>query len=65
MDGGVSFPAAPLTASSSRWWRQHVIDLVREAARAGTTVLAATHDESLADVADGVLHIDDGALVAR
>ncbi len=42
-----------------------VIDLVREAARAGTTVLAATHDESLADVADRVLHMDDGALVAR
>jgi putative ABC transport system ATP-binding protein len=42
-----------------------VIDLVRAAARSGTTVLAATHDESLADVADRVLHMEDGAFVAR
>jgi ABC-type lipoprotein export system ATPase subunit len=41
-----------------------VIDLMREATRAGVTVLAATHDEALADVADRVLHMEDGVLVA-
>ncbi len=39
-----------------------VIGLIRRAARGGVTVLAATHDESLADVADRVVYLEDGVL---
>jgi putative ABC transport system ATP-binding protein len=42
-----------------------VIALIRGAAQRGVTVLAATHDESLAEAADRVVHLDDGVVVAR
>ena len=41
---------------------QEVVSLLREAASAGITVLLATHDPALADVADRVLRIEDGRL---
>jgi putative ABC transport system ATP-binding protein len=42
---------------------KRVSGLIREATRAGVTVLAATHDQSLADLADRVVRIEDGSLV--
>jgi putative ABC transport system ATP-binding protein len=41
---------------------QEVVSLLREAASAGITVLLATHDPALADVADRVLRMEDGRL---
>ena len=41
---------------------QEVVNLLREAASAGITVLLATHDAVLADSADRVLRMEDGRL---
>lgn len=41
-----------------------VAQLIREASRGGTTVILATHDSSLSDLADRVVHIADGHLLA-
>jgi putative ABC transport system ATP-binding protein len=41
---------------------RQVMDLVREAAGSGTTVLVASHDAALAEVADRALRIADGEL---
>jgi ABC-type glutathione transport system ATPase component len=39
-----------------------VVNLLREAAASGITVLLATHDAALADAADRVLRMEDGRL---
>jgi putative ABC transport system ATP-binding protein len=39
-----------------------VMALLKDAAGAGVTVVVATHDEALADLAGRVLHMEDGAL---
>ena len=41
-----------------------VMGLLREAAGAGITVLLATHDAALADIADRVIRMEDGRLYA-
>ena len=42
---------------------QEVVNLLREAAASGITVLLATHDAMLADAADRVLRMEDGRLM--
>jgi energy-coupling factor transporter ATP-binding protein EcfA2 len=42
---------------------EQVVVALREASRRGTTVLVATHDPRLIDVADRVLHLHSGRLV--
>ena len=52
-------PTGQLDTSTAR----QVLALVRAAADAGLTVLMASHDEALTEVADRVLQIRDGTLV--
>jgi putative ABC transport system ATP-binding protein len=40
-----------------------VMTLIRDVADSGTTVLVATHDETAADHADRLIHIEDGRIV--
>ncbi len=52
-------PTAALDKQSGR----EVIDLMRHLARArGTTILLVTHDNRVLDVADRILHLEDGRL---
>ena len=53
-------PTAQLDTETART----ITALLREAADSGTAVLFATHDESAAEVADRVLRIEDGRLLA-
>jgi len=51
-------PTAQLDTATAR----QVLALVRAAADSGITVLIASHDEAMTEVADRVLHIQDGTL---
>jgi len=51
-------PTAQLDTETSR----SIIALLREAADSGTAILFATHDESAAELADRVVHMEDGVL---
>ncbi len=52
-------PTAALDKQSGR----EVIDLMRNLARAeGTTIMLVTHDNRILDVADRILHLEDGRL---
>ena len=51
-------PTGQLDTQTAR----QVIALAREAAGSGITVLVATHDEALAEVADRVVRLQDGAI---
>src|SRR5205085_5426023 len=52
-------PTAALDKQSGR----EVIDLMRALARdAGTTIMLVTHDNRILDVADRILHLEDGRL---
>lgn len=53
------------TASLDRETGREVIELVRQLARDdGAAVLLVTHDDRILDVADRILHLDDGRLVS-
>jgi putative ABC transport system ATP-binding protein len=51
-------PTAQLDTETSR----SIIALLREAADSGTAILFATHDESATELADRVIHMEDGVL---
>jgi putative ABC transport system ATP-binding protein len=51
-------PTSQLDAETSR----SVIQLIKEVSLAGTTVVVATHDEALEDVADSVVVLEDGRI---
>ncbi len=51
-------PTAQLDTETAR----SIVELLREAADSGTAVLFATHDESATEVADRVVHMEDGVL---
>jgi putative ABC transport system ATP-binding protein len=53
-------PTGQLDTQTAR----EVLGLIRAAAGSGLTVVVASHDQALADLADRVLHIEDGTLVA-
>ena len=38
---------------------------IKEVAESGTTVLVATHDETVREYADKLIHLDDGRIVDR
>jgi len=51
------------TASLDKQSGREVIDLMQNLARAhGTTILLVTHDNRVLDVADRILHLEDGRL---
>jgi len=52
-------PTSQLDTESAR----SVMRLIRDVADSGTTVLVATHDETAADRADRLIHIEDGRIV--
>jgi len=52
-------PTSQLDTETAR----SVMSLIRDVADSGTTVVVATHDESVADRADRLIHIDDGRIV--
>lgn len=56
----VDEPTASLDAQSA----QSVIDLLRQIATEGATVIVATHDAAIIDIADDVLRLDHGRLVS-
>jgi putative ABC transport system ATP-binding protein len=51
-------PTAQLDTETSR----SIIALLRQAADSGTAILFATHDESATELADRVIHMEDGVL---
>ena len=53
-------PTSQLDAESGR----SVVELLKEASLSGTTVVVATHDQSLGEVADHVIHLEDGRVVS-
>lgn len=53
-------PTSQLDAESGRG----IVDLLKEASLSGITVIVATHDPSLNEVADRVVHLEDGRVVA-
>lgn len=52
-------PTSQLDTETAR----SVMSLIRDVADSGTTVLVATHDETAADRADRLIHIEDGRIV--
>ena len=53
-------PTSQLDAESGKG----VVDLLKEASLSGTTVVVATHDQSLRDVADRTIHLEDGRIAS-
>jgi putative ABC transport system ATP-binding protein len=51
-------PTAQLDSETGK----SVLDVMREATRAGTAILLATHDQAVIEVADRVLSMEDGHL---
>lgn len=51
-------PTSQLDAESGK----AVVDLFKEAALGGTTIVIAAHDPSLSDIADQVVHLRDGRI---
>jgi putative ABC transport system ATP-binding protein len=51
-------PTSQLDAETSR----SVVELLKEVSAGGTTVLVATHDEALEEVADSVARLEDGRI---
>jgi putative ABC transport system ATP-binding protein len=52
-------PTSQLDAETSR----SVVELIKEVSVSGTTVVVATHDEALEEVADSVVRLEDGRTV--
>ena len=52
-------PTSQLDAESGR----SVVELLKEASWSGITVVVATHDQSLGEVADRVVYLEDGRLL--
>jgi putative ABC transport system ATP-binding protein len=52
-------PTSQLDAETSR----SVVELIKEVSISGTTVVVATHDEALEEVADSVVRLEDGRTV--
>jgi ABC-type lipoprotein export system ATPase subunit len=53
------------TAELDRSWREAVMKLLREVADDGAAVVLATHDEEVAAVCDGGVHLTDGVVARR
>lgn len=53
-------PTSQLDVESGRG----IVDLLKEASLSGITVIVATHDPNLNEVADRVVHLEDGRVVA-
>jgi len=54
--------ADELTAELDHDWRQRVVDLVLGVARAGGTVVMATHDPQIATRCDRTIRVEDGRI---
>jgi putative ABC transport system ATP-binding protein len=52
-------PTSQLDAETSR----SVVELIKEVSLSGTTVLIATHDDALVEIADSVVRLEDGRLI--
>ena len=52
-------PTSQLDAESGK----AIVELLKEASLSGTTVVVATHDQSLTEVADRVVRLEDGRIV--
>ena len=54
-------PTSQLDAETSR----SVVQLIKDVSLAGTTVVVATHDEALEEVADSVTRLEDGRIASN